>query len=106
MWAAWRSRAVKYSPVYATTDEDGNVLTADASADKYNIKWDGSTLTLNGAKIKGDTSSESLYATVGIYAFSNSGDVSLNIALKGVNEIFESSDGIWVYSSSMLALLP
>ena len=88
------------SPAYATTDDNGTVTTVDASADKYNIKWDGSTLTLDGAKIKGGTSSESLYATVGIYAFSNSGDVSLNIALKGVNEIFESSDGIWVYSSS------
>ena len=88
------------SPAYATTDDNGTVTIVDASADKYNIKWDGSTLTLDGAKIKGGTSSESLYATVGIYAFSNSGDVSLNIALKGVNEIFESSDGIWVYSSS------
>ena len=88
------------SPAYATTDDNGTVTIVDASADKYNIKWDGSTLTLDGAKIKGGTSSESLYATVGIYAFSNSGDVSLNIALKGVNEIFESSNGIWVYSSS------
>ena len=88
------------SPAYATTDDNGTVTIVDASADKYNIKWDGSTLTLDGAKIKGGTSSESLYATAGIYAFSNSGDVSLNIALKGVNEIFESSDGIWVYSSS------
>lgn len=88
------------SPAYATTDDNGTVTIVDASADKYNIKWDGSTLTLDGAKIKGGTSSESLHATVGIYAFSNSGDVSLNIALKGVNEIFESSNGIWVYSSS------
>lgn len=88
------------SPAYATTDESGNVSTTGASADKYNIKWDGSTLTLNGAKIKGGTSSGSLYATVGIYAFSSSGDVSLNIALQGVNEIFDSSHGIWVYSSS------
>lgn len=88
------------SPAYATTDDNGTVTTVDASADKYNIMWDGSTLTLDGAKIKGATSSESLYATAGIYAFSNSGDVSLNIALKGVNEIFESSHGIWVFSSS------
>lgn len=88
------------SPAYATTDDSGNVSTDGATAENYDIKWDGSTLTLDGAKIKGGTSSESLYATVGIYAFSNSGDVSLNIALKGVNEIFESSDGIWVYSSS------
>lgn len=88
------------SPAYATTDDSGTVIKEGATADDYNIKWDGSTLTLDGAKIKGGTSSESLYATVGIYAFSNSGDVSLNIALKGVNEIFESSNGIWVYSSS------
>ena len=88
------------SPAYATTDDNGTVTIVDASADKYNIKWDGSTLTLNGAKIKGAESSESLGATVGIYAFNNSGGVSLNIALKGVNEIFDSSHGIWVYSSS------
>ena len=88
------------TPVYATTNESGEVKIEGADENNYNIKWDGSTLTLDGAKIKGSTSSESLYATVGIYAFSNSGDVSLNIALKGVNEIFESSNGIWVYSSS------
>lgn len=85
--------------VYATTDDSGNVSQDSATADDYNIKWDGSTLTLDGAKIKGGTSSGSLGATVGIYAFNNSGGVSLNIALKGVNEIFESSNGIWVYSS-------
>ena len=91
------------SPAYATTNDDTGevtVLEAAPSDNQWNIKWDGSTLTLDGAKIKGGTSSESLYATVGIYAFSNSGDVSLNIALKGVNEIFDSSHGIWVYSSS------
>ena len=91
------------SPAYATTNDDTGevtVLEAAPSDNQWNIKWDGSTLTLNGAKIKGATSSESLYATAGIYAFSNSGDVSLNIALQGVNEIFDSSHGIWVYSSS------
>ena len=100
--------ALTYSestPVYATTDEDGNVLTADATAENYNIKWDGSTLTLNGAKIKGATSSESLNTTVGIYAFNNSENVSLNIALKGVNEIFESSNGIWVFTNAGNATL-
>ena len=84
------------SPAYATTDDNGTVTIVDASTDNYNIMWDGSTLTLDGAKIKGATSSESLYATAGIYAFSNSGDVSLNIALHDVNEIFDSSHGIWV----------
>lgn len=88
------------TPVYATTNESGEVKIEGADENNYNIKWDGSTLTLDGAKIKGADSSESLSATVGIYAFNSSGDVSLNIALKGVNEIFESSNGIWVYSSS------
>ena len=88
------------STVYATTNENGEVITESATANNYNIMWDGSTLTLNGAKIKGADSSESISITVGIYAFNNSGDVSLNIALQGVNEIFESSNGIWVYSSS------
>lgn len=88
------------STVYATTNENGEVITESATANNYNIMWDGSTLTLDGAKIKGAYSSESLGATVGIYASSNSGGVSLNIALKGVNEIFESSYGIWVYSNA------
>ena len=88
------------NPACATTDDSGNVSTDSASAENYNIKWDGSTLTLDGAKIKGAYSSGSLGTTVGIYASSNSGGVSLNIALQGVNEIFESSYGIWVYSYS------
>ena len=88
------------STVYAATDTSGKVVTEGASAENYNIMWDGSTLTLDDAKIKGGTSSESLGLTAGIYAFNNSRGVSLNIALKDVNEIFESSYGIWVYSSS------
>lgn len=34
------------SPVYATTDDSGN-------ESNYNIKWDGSTLTLKNAYING-----------------------------------------------------
>ena len=84
--------------VYATTDDSGNVSTTGATADNYNIKWDGSTLTLKCAKIKGDTSSGSLNATVGIYAFNSSGNVSLNIVLQDNNEITSDNYGIWVYS--------
>lgn len=43
------------SPAYATTDDSGNVITEGATADYYNIMWDGSTLTLNGATITGKT---------------------------------------------------
>ena len=36
---------------YALTDDTGAVTTAGASADNYNIAWDGSTLTLNNATV-------------------------------------------------------
>lgn len=38
--------------VYATTNENGEVITEGATADNYTIKWDGSTLTLRNATIK------------------------------------------------------
>ena len=39
--------------VYATTDADtGTVTTKDATAENYNIMWDGETLTLQNAAIK------------------------------------------------------
>ena len=41
----------KESPAYAATNDNGAVTTQDASADNYNIKWDGETLTLKGATI-------------------------------------------------------
>lgn len=44
------------SPAYATTNTAGTVTTADASESNYNIKWDGSTLILNGATIIGSFS--------------------------------------------------
>ena len=36
--------------VYARIASDGSI-TEDGSANDYNIKWDGETLTLNGARI-------------------------------------------------------
>ena len=39
------------SIVYATTNENGEVITEGATADNYNIKWDGATLTLRNATI-------------------------------------------------------
>lgn len=38
------------APAYATTDASGSV-TAGGTEDAYNVKWDGTTLTLNNAKI-------------------------------------------------------
>lgn len=39
------------TPAYALTDTSGAVITNGATAESYNIKWDGSTLTLSDAKI-------------------------------------------------------
>ena len=39
---------------FATTDAAGKVTTEGASEDNWNIRWDGETLTLRGATIKGN----------------------------------------------------
>ena len=41
------------TPAYALTNESGAVTTTDAGEDNYNIKWDGETLTLKNAAIRG-----------------------------------------------------
>ena len=66
-------------PAYATTDDDGNVTvqptyTEDSS---WNIKWDGSTLTLRNANIKGSSYYGILYEA----------DESLTILLEGANTV-------------------
>ena len=38
-------------PAYALTSTDGSVTTEGAGESSYNIRWDGSTLTLNNATI-------------------------------------------------------
>lgn len=40
------------SIVYAITNENGEVITEGATAENYNIQWDGETLTLRNAAIK------------------------------------------------------
>lgn len=86
------------TPAYAKTDDNGAVTTEDADESNYNIKWDGSTLTLRNANITGVSSTETLSMNVGIYAYSSSGDVSLEIELQGENEITSDGYGIWVYA--------
>ena len=39
------------NPAYALTTEDGAVKTDGADESNYNVKWDGSTLTLNDANV-------------------------------------------------------
>ena len=87
------------NPAYATTDTSGNV-SSGGNESNYNIKWDGSTLTLNNATITGMLSSSTQYNTVGIYACRSSGDVSLKIELQGENTITSDGYGIYVSSNS------
>ncbi len=98
------------SPAYATTDTSGNVITKGATAANYNIKWDGSTLTLKDAYItKGvstpDYSSPVEGAAIGV--FSTIGNAELTIQLAGSNTVDASkaSKGVYVYSSSGTATL-
>ena len=67
--------------VYATTDSEGKV-TIGGSEDSYNVKWDGTTLTLNGATIKGNSGNGIVYR-----------DGDLTISLEGTNKIGEEYDG-------------
>ena len=60
---------------YATTDKDGNVTTTGATADNYNIKWDGATLTLKDATISGNIDHNSSNVT------------SIRLVIEGVNSI-------------------
>lgn len=63
---------------YATTDSESGEVTPEDDGTSYNIKWDGSTLTLNGATISGPYSS----AEDAIYS-----PDSFQIKLKGENTI-------------------
>ena len=69
------------TPAYATTDSEGNV-TVGGSEDSYNVKWNGETLTLNNATIKGNSGKGIVYR-----------DGDLTISLEGTNKIGEENDG-------------
>ena len=91
------------APAYATTNTSGDVITEGASADKYNIKWDGSTLTLKNAYITNAAHEDSyLHPVAGaaIGVANSSGDAKLTIQLESGNTIEDVSLGIWVYSST------
>lgn len=91
------------SPAYATTDDSGNVITDGATADNYNIKWDGSTLTLKDAYITNAAHEDNYLHPVegaAIGVANSSGAAELTIQLEGGNTIEDVSLGIWVYSSA------
>lgn len=90
---------------YATTNENGEVITEGATADNYNIKWDGSTLTLHNATIKtaleySSGPPNSLISGVAISVLNQSGDANLTITLEGDNTIDDVSTGIYVLAHS------
>ena len=95
--------------VYATTNGNGEVVTAGASADNYNIKWDGSTLTLHDATIQKELYASDLPlsnitgAAIGV--INQSGDAGLTVQLEGNNKIEGVSTGIRVRSSGGNAAL-
>ena len=67
------------NPAYAKTGADGAVTTEGANANDYNIKWDGSTLTLNNAAI-----TQGALGGAAIWYYRDS---DLNIALVGTNTV-------------------
>ena len=95
------------APVYATTDNSGNVTINNASVDNYNIKWDGSTLTLNDSYITKGVSTPDYSSPVGGAAIgmaNHNGNAELTIQLEGSN-IVAASTGIFVHSSTGAAKL-
>ena len=73
------------TPAYATTDDEGNVKKLE-SAEGATITWDGETLTLNTATIKGNSGKGIAYR-----------DGDLTIWLVGTNKIGEEND---IYSAA------
>ena len=70
---------------FATTDAAGKVTTEGASEDNWNIRWDGETLTLRGATIKGNrliSRSGQYYDAAALYC-----EKALKIVLEGDSTI-------------------
>lgn len=87
------------SPVYATTGTNGNV-NSGGNESSYNIKWDGSTLTLHNATIKESVSTDTstLIAGTAIGMLTENGDANLTITLEGTNTIKDVSTAIHVFA--------
>ena len=83
---------------YWTTDGNGNLTASDAG--DYNVAFnaDTHTLTLNNANIAGQYDLNYNGSDAGIYAYSSSGAVSLNIQVTGSN-VVSGSIGIYALSN-------
>lgn len=92
------------APVYATTDDSGKVTVQSSytEQDSWQIKWDGSTLTLRNATIKESVSTDTstFIAGAAIGVLNQNGDANLTITLEGTNTIAEVGKGIYVLASS------
>ena len=96
------------STVYAATDTSGNVSTDSASADNYNIKWNGSVLTLKDAYITKGVSTSGYTSPVegaAIGVVNQNGAAKLTIQLEGTNTIKDVSAAIHVFAPSGSASL-
>lgn len=92
-------------PVYATTDEGGNVTTSGAGEDSWNVKWDGSTLTLKDAYITGHVGDPTnLIFSAAIGVADSSGNAELTIQLEGSNTV-GAPTGVYVHASHGTATL-
>lgn len=72
---------------YGRTSSDGTVTTEGATESNYNIKWDGSTLTLRNATIVNNDG-------VGIQAYYGAGRTMTALVIEGQNTITASGNGI------------
>lgn len=79
---------------YAQTDENGQVTTQGATANDYNISWDGETLTLNDANIQ--EAHTYIYndfeQMAAIYCTSTS-DFKIELAENSTNQVAVAADG-------------
>ena len=72
------------APAYATTDATtGTVTTNGATAENYNIMWDGTTLTLRNATIEQAKEYGNSHESMAIYLASG----NMNLALVGENTV-------------------
>ena len=74
------------TPAYAKTDNSGNVTVESDSEDDYNLKWDGTTLTLDNANISGGHEFSGSWDS-GSAAIYYSGGSDISLILTGENTV-------------------
>lgn len=74
------------TPAYAKTDNSGNVTVESAREDDYNLKWDGTTLTLDNANISGGYGFSGSWDS-GSAAIYYSGGSDISLILTGENTV-------------------